>query len=84
MIRIQPDYLRRISGKLQEKEIIFLAMPSDKNVLDIKMWDKCSIRIDKIFQVVVRGLWLKILSETSRLCPEKTETKLFNSVIHKR
>lgn len=30
MIRIQPDYLRRISGKLQEKEIIFLAMPSDK------------------------------------------------------
>ena len=30
MIRIQPDYLRRISGKLQEKEIIFLAMLSDK------------------------------------------------------
>ena len=30
MIRIQPDYLRKISGKLQEREIIFLAMPSDK------------------------------------------------------
>ena len=30
MIRIQPDYLRKISGKLQEKEIIFLAMPSEK------------------------------------------------------
>ena len=29
MIRIQPDYLRRISGKLQEKEI-FLVMPSEK------------------------------------------------------
>lgn len=37
MIRIQPDYLRRISGKLQEKEIIFLAVPSDKKVLDIKV-----------------------------------------------
>ena len=30
MIRIQPDYLRKISGKLQEKEIIFLEMPSEK------------------------------------------------------
>ena len=29
-IRIQPDYLRKISGKLQEKEILFLAMPSEK------------------------------------------------------
>lgn len=30
MILIQPDYLRKISGKLQEKEIMFLAMPSEK------------------------------------------------------
>ena len=30
MIRIQPDYLRKISGKLREKEIMFLAMPSEK------------------------------------------------------
>ena len=45
---------------------------------------KSKIRMDKMFQIVVRGLQLKILSETSSLCPEKTETKLFNSVIHKR
>ena len=88
MIRIQPDYLRKISGKLQQKEIIFLAMPSEKRAtyenVRLKLGKSSKIRIDKIFQMVVRGLYLKILSETSSLCPEKTETKLFNSVIHKR
>ena len=61
MIRIQPDYLRKISGKLQEREIIFLAMPSDKKSATYKnvrrmLEKKSKIRIDKIFQIVVGGL----------------------------
>ena len=84
MIRIQPDYLRRISGKLQEKEIIFLAMPSDKKSARYK-----NVRqmLDSNWQNISNSCtraFIKILCETSRLCPEKTETKLFNSVIHKR